>query len=65
MKERKNEDMPIEEFPAVNLPHYDAPVGDPPVPNRAHTEMHLFDPIDALGEQEKKDLFMNRPDESL
>ena len=48
MKERKNENAPIEEFPTVNLPHVDAPIGDPPVPNRAHTEMRLDAGIDVL-----------------
>ena len=59
MKERKNEDAPIEEFPPVNLPHYDAPVGDPPVPNRAFTEMRLDADIDVLTEVEKAKLYFN------
>ena len=41
MKERKREDAPIEEFPSINSPHIAQPVSDPPVPNRAHTEMAL------------------------
>ena len=60
MKERKHEDMPIEEFPTVNLPHIDAPIGDPPVPNRAHTEMKLSEGIDVLSEAEKAELYFNR-----
>ena len=60
MKERKNEDMPIEEFPTVHLPHVDSPVGDPPVPNRAHTEMKLAQEIDTLSETEKAQLYFNR-----
>ena len=60
MKERKNEDMPIEEFPTVNLPHIDTPVGDPPVPNRAFTEMRLAEDIDVLTEAEKAKLYFNK-----
>ena len=41
MKERKREDAPIEEFPSINSPHIAQPVSDPPVPNRAHTEMRV------------------------
>ena len=59
MKERKNEDAPIEEFPAVRLPHEDTPVGDPPVPNRAFTEMCSDSNIDALTEAEKAKLYFN------
>ena len=60
MKERKNENVPIEEFPTVNLPHVDAPIGDPPVPNRAHTEMRLDAGIDVLTEAEKAKLYFNK-----
>ena len=59
MKERKNEDMPIEEFPTIELPHKDLPVGDPPVPNRAHTEMKLTEGFDTLSEAEKAELYFN------
>ena len=60
MKERKHEDMPIEEFPTVNLPHVDAPIGDPPVPNRAHTEMRLATELDTLSEIEKAQMYFKK-----
>ncbi len=60
MKERKIEDTPRKEFPSVNLPHYDSPVGDPPVPNRAFTEMKSGNGIDVMDEEEKAKMFMNR-----
>ena len=60
MKERKNDDMPIEEFPSINSPHIAKPISDPPVPNRAHTEMKLAEGIDTLSETEKAQLYFNR-----
>ncbi len=57
MKERKRNDGRKQEFPTVNMPHYDAPVGDPPVPNRAFTEMRLENGIDILSEPEKAQLY--------
>ena len=62
MKERKNEDMPIEEFPTIELPHKDLPVGDPPVPNRAHTEMRVngIEGLDVLTENEKASLYFKK-----
>ena len=53
MKERKREDAPIEEFPSINSPHIAQPVSDPPVPNRAWTEMRLGRDIDELTPEEK------------
>lgn len=60
MKERKNNDTQHKEFPTVDMPHYDTPVGDPPVPNRAHTEMRLQNSIDVLSEPEKASIFTNQ-----
>ncbi len=60
MQERKNEDRPIEEFPTVHLPHADDPIGDPPVPNRAFTEMRLDQGIDVLTEAEKARLYFSK-----
>jgi len=60
MKERKREDAPIEEFPSINSPHIAQPVSDPPVPNRAHTEMRLDAGIDVLTEAEKAKLYFNK-----
>ena len=60
MKERKNEDAPIEEFPSINSPHVAQPVSDPPVPNRAFTEMRLDEGIDVLTEAEKAKLYFNK-----
>lgn len=60
MKERKIEDTPRKEFPSQNTPHYDTPVGDPPVPNRAFTEMQLQNGIDVMNEEEKARMFTNR-----
>ena len=59
MKERKRSEEQIKEFPSVNTPHYDAPVGDPPVPNRAFTEMRLENGIDILSEAEKAQIYRN------
>ena len=59
MKERKREDEQMPHFPPAHLPNYDAPVGDPPVPNRAFTEMRLDNGIDILNEPEKAQIFRN------
>ena len=55
MKERKREDAPIEEFPSINSPHIAQPVSDPPVPNRAPTDMRVtgVEGLDVLTENEK------------
>ena len=60
MKEKEKKERPVEEFPTVNLPHIDAPIGDPAVPNRAFTEMKLGRDIDTLSEEEKADLYLGR-----
>ncbi len=60
MKERKREDAPIEEFPSINSPHIAKPISDPPVPNRAHTEMLQAEGLDVLTENEKAKLYFNK-----
>jgi hypothetical protein len=62
MKERKREDAPIEEFPSINSPHIAQPVSDPPVPNRAHTDMRAngVEGLDVLTENEKASLYFKK-----
>ena len=62
MKERKREDAPIEEFPSINSPHIAQPVSDPPVPNRAHTDMRVngVEGLDVLTENEKESLYFKK-----
>lgn len=45
-------------FPVIDQPGSVPPVSDPPVPNRAWTEMKLGKDIDALTEEEKRDLYI-------
>lgn len=44
--------------PGVNTPAIDLPAFNPPVPNRAWTEMRLGKDIDELSEEEKRDLYI-------
>ena len=54
---------PIEEFPGA-VPATDVPrtpeVPDPPVPNRAWTEMKLGRDVDELTPEERSDLYIGR-----
>ena len=54
---------PIEEFPGA-VPATDVPrtpeVPDPPVPNRAWTEMKLGRDVDDLTPEERSDLYIGR-----
>ena len=45
--------------PRRSTPTYD-PATDPPVPNRAWTELKLGRDIDELSEEEKADLYLGR-----
>ena len=40
------------------VPGFNDPMIDPPVPNRAWTEMRLGKDIDALTEEEKRDMYI-------
>ena len=44
-------------FPGT-VPDFNDPIIDPPVPNRAWTEMRLGKDIDALTEEEKRDMYI-------
>ena len=54
---------PIEEFPGA-VPATDVPktpeIPDPPVPNRAWTEMKLGRDVDELTPEERSDLYIGR-----
>ena len=54
---------PIEEFPGA-VPATDVPrtpeIPDPPVPNRAWTEMKLGRDVDDLTQEERNDLYIGR-----
>ena len=69
MKEKKSDPRNTARFgasvPPLQLPFTEPPaivdpVSDPPVPNRAWTEMRLGKDIDALTEEEKRDLYLGR-----
>ena len=47
------------EIEAPYVPEFEVP--DPPVPNRAHTEMRLGEGIDVLTEPEKASLYFENP----
>ena len=47
-------------FPATEPPSIQDPIIDPPVPNRAWTEMRLGKDLDALTEAEKRDRYLGR-----
>ena len=44
--------------PGVNSPEIELPAFNPPVPNRAWTEMKRGLDIDELSEEEKRDLYL-------
>ena len=44
--------------PGVNTPNIELPKYNPPVPNRAWTEMRLGKDIDELSEEERRDLYI-------
>ena len=46
--------------PGVNTPNIELPAFNPPVPNRAWTAMRNGVDIDALSEEEKRDLYVGR-----
>ena len=46
--------------PGVNTPNIEAPAFNPPVPNRAWTEMRKNLGIESLSEEEKRDLHIGR-----
>ena len=46
--------------PGVNTPNIELPAFNPPVPNRAWTAMRQGIDIDALSEDEKRDLYVGR-----
>ncbi len=48
--------------PGVNSPDIALPAFNPPVPNRAWTEMRKKLEIEALSEEEKRELYMGRDD---
>ena len=52
--------FPGENNTGINNPNIELPAFNPPVPNRAWTEMRLGKDIDALTEEEKAELYMGR-----
>lgn len=48
------------EFPAAEMADVQLPPYNPPVPNRAWTEMRLGKDIEELSEDEKRDLYIGR-----
>ncbi len=63
MKDSKKKGLPGVpplSFPAGVPPVIGDPVLDPPVPNRAWTEMRLGKDIDMLTEAEKRDMYLGR-----
>ena len=46
--------------PGVNTPDIELPAFNPPVPNRAWTEMRKNLEIDMLSEEEKRDLYVGK-----
>ena len=44
----------------MNTPNIELPAFNPPVPNRAWTEMRRGKDIDELTEEEKRDLYVGR-----
>ena len=46
--------------PGINTPGIELPAFNPPVPNRAWTAMREGVDIDALTEEEKRDLYVGR-----
>lgn len=60
MKDQKGKNSPATaHFPPLD-PQPMREVNDPPVPNRAWTEMRLGRDIDDLTEQERRDLYLGR-----
>ncbi len=60
MKDQKGKNSPAtEHFPPLD-PQPFREVNDPPVPNRAWTQMRLGSDIDDLTEQERRDLYLGR-----
>ncbi len=49
-----------EAVPGVNTPTIELPAFNPPVPNRAWTALRQGVDIDALSEEEKRDLYVGR-----
>ena len=49
-------------IPGINTPGIELPAFNPPVPNRAWTAMRAGLDIDALTEEEKRDLYYGRDD---
>ncbi len=47
-----------QEFPPLEIPTPVVPAIDPPVPNRAWTEMKLGRDIEELSEEEKAELYL-------
>ena len=47
----------------INTPGIELPAFNPPVPNRAWTAMRKGIDIDALSEEEKRDLYVGRDDQ--
>lgn len=61
MKEKETKIPGRDGYRRVDIPGIDPmvePIGDPPVPNRAWTEMKLGRDIDTLTEEEKSDLYI-------
>ncbi len=52
--------LPPLAYPLTEPPSIAEPVIDPPVPNRAWTQMQLGKDIDALTEAEKRDMYIGR-----
>ena len=60
MKEKKGNNNPDPvTFPPLT-PNQPPEVNDPPVPNRAWTEMRLGRDIDDLSEMERRELYLGR-----
>ena len=47
-------------IPGINTPGIELPAFNPPVPNRAWTAMRMGLDIDALSEEEKRDLYYGK-----
>ena len=58
--EIKNRTENKKEAPGINSPDIALPAFNPPVPNRAWTEMKKGLDIDALSEEEKRELYYGR-----
>ena len=60
MKEKKGNNNPDPvTFPPLT-PNTPPEINDPPVPNRAHTEMRLATELDTLSEVEKAQLYFKK-----